>query len=175
VGARGGPRARPARPAPHEFVGRASRSHRSLPSRSTIQVGPLAQLVEQGTFNPKVAGSNPARPTPKLLALKPMVAGRVWYRPGQDSEPVRMLADCGAEYTRAVARVVVPLPGGHAWSGPFVYARAPREAGEQWRHRRCGAGVSPARPRRLPRQGGRSGCVLAPRTCGASLLRCQGA
>ena len=25
--------------------------------------GPLAQLVEQGTFNPKVAGSNPARPT----------------------------------------------------------------------------------------------------------------
>ena len=25
--------------------------------------GPLAQLVEQGTFNPKVAGSSPARPT----------------------------------------------------------------------------------------------------------------
>ena len=25
-------------------------------------VGPLAQLVEQGTFNPKVAGSIPARP-----------------------------------------------------------------------------------------------------------------
>ena len=25
--------------------------------------GPLAQLVEQGTFNPKVAGSNPSRPT----------------------------------------------------------------------------------------------------------------
>ena len=25
--------------------------------------GPLAQLVEQGTFNPKVAGSIPARPT----------------------------------------------------------------------------------------------------------------
>src|SRR5438132_12889830 len=27
--------------------------------------GPLAQLVEQGTLNPKVAGSIPARPTPK--------------------------------------------------------------------------------------------------------------
>jgi hypothetical protein len=24
--------------------------------------GPVAQLAEQGTFNPKVAGSNPARP-----------------------------------------------------------------------------------------------------------------
>ena len=29
--------------------------------------GPLAQLVEQGTFNPKVAGSSPARPTRKGL------------------------------------------------------------------------------------------------------------
>jgi hypothetical protein len=27
------------------------------------QVGTLAQLVEQRTFNPLVAGSNPARPT----------------------------------------------------------------------------------------------------------------
>lgn len=25
--------------------------------------GPLAQLVEQGTFNPKAAGSTPSRPT----------------------------------------------------------------------------------------------------------------
>ena len=33
----------------------------------TQPVGPLAQLVEQGTFNPKVAGSNPARPTRKSL------------------------------------------------------------------------------------------------------------
>ena len=32
----------------------------------TGRKGPLAQLVEQGTFNPKVAGSNPARP--------------IWYR-----------------------------------------------------------------------------------------------
>ena len=28
----------------------------------TLDPGPLAQLVEQGTFNPKVAGSIPARP-----------------------------------------------------------------------------------------------------------------
>jgi hypothetical protein len=27
------------------------------------KAGPVAQLVEQGTFNPKVAGSKPARPT----------------------------------------------------------------------------------------------------------------
>jgi hypothetical protein len=27
--------------------------------------GPVAQLVEQGTFNPKVAGSKPARPIAK--------------------------------------------------------------------------------------------------------------
>src|SRR6266566_1465095 len=30
--------------------------------------GPVAQLVEQGTFNPKVAGSIPARPTEKRPA-----------------------------------------------------------------------------------------------------------
>src|SRR5437879_4547148 len=35
-------------------------------SRRTPQ-GPVAQLVEQGTFNPKVAGSRPARPTLKVL------------------------------------------------------------------------------------------------------------
>jgi hypothetical protein len=27
-----------------------------------LGAGPVAQLVEQGTFNPKVAGSIPARP-----------------------------------------------------------------------------------------------------------------
>src|ERR1044072_2736783 len=31
-------------------------------------LGPLAQLVEQGTLNPKVAGSIPARPTLKAAA-----------------------------------------------------------------------------------------------------------
>src|SRR4051794_26972209 len=32
------------------------------PESVTPQRGPVAQLVEQGTFNPKVAGSSPARP-----------------------------------------------------------------------------------------------------------------
>src|SRR5665811_2628457 len=31
--------------------------------------GPLAQLVEQGTFNPKVTGSIPVRPTTRLPCL----------------------------------------------------------------------------------------------------------
>ena len=35
----------------------------ALRSRLTCPCGPVAQLVEQGTFNPKVAGSKPARPT----------------------------------------------------------------------------------------------------------------
>ncbi len=41
---------------------------------STPRLGPLAQLVEQGTLNPKVEGSNPSRPmtTP---AAKPVPHG----------------------------------------------------------------------------------------------------
>ena len=35
----------------------------SVPYTRVTHTGPLAQLVEQGTFNPKVAGSIPARPT----------------------------------------------------------------------------------------------------------------
>jgi hypothetical protein len=37
----------------------------TLSSRVSEAPGPVAQLVEQGTFNPKVAGSIPARPTRK--------------------------------------------------------------------------------------------------------------
>ena len=32
---------------------------------SLVHAGSLAQLVEQGTFNPKVEGSTPSRPTRK--------------------------------------------------------------------------------------------------------------
>ena len=32
-------------------------------SHDAVHIGTLAQLVEQRTFNPLVAGSNPARPT----------------------------------------------------------------------------------------------------------------
>jgi hypothetical protein len=38
--------------------------------------GPVAQLVEQGTFNPKVAGSNPARPMGKTLLIGSFRSGR---------------------------------------------------------------------------------------------------
>src|SRR5436190_18034461 len=39
-----------------------------IPS-GALTAGPVAQLVEQGTFNPKVAGSIPARPTSRYLLL----------------------------------------------------------------------------------------------------------
>jgi hypothetical protein len=49
----------------------ASRQHRRFSTP-----GPVAQLVEQGTFNPKVAGSSPARPINKSL-LKPINVARL--------------------------------------------------------------------------------------------------
>jgi hypothetical protein len=36
--------------------------------------GPLAQLVEQGTLNPKVEGSNPSRPTSEPPAKRQLPA-----------------------------------------------------------------------------------------------------
>ena len=58
-----------------------SRKRRRLDARVRPR-GPLAQLVEQGTLNPKVAGSNPARPTslprpdvsPRQNILAPLAA-----------------------------------------------------------------------------------------------------
>src|SRR5436305_13753479 len=38
--------------------------------------GPLAQLVEQGTFNPRGAGSIPARPIGETAHVKPIVVAR---------------------------------------------------------------------------------------------------
>jgi hypothetical protein len=40
--------------------------------------GPVAQLVEQGTFNPKVAGSRPARPIRNCLEMGEIVDVRVF-------------------------------------------------------------------------------------------------
>ncbi len=68
----------PAEPAQqgHTRVGahHAILANRRLPweeyeSLATLAEGPLAQLVEQGTFNPKVAGSSPARPMAKALLV----------------------------------------------------------------------------------------------------------
>src|SRR5207253_3176014 len=39
----------------------------TMAGRCVRLLGPLAQLVEQGTLNPKVAGSIPARPTQNAL------------------------------------------------------------------------------------------------------------
>jgi hypothetical protein len=45
-----------------------------------LRSGPVAQLVEQGTFNPKVAGSIPARPTSKSLQNRHSAARRETLR-----------------------------------------------------------------------------------------------
>ena len=65
------PPCRPDRTEPRgaRVVERSSALHRApavrLRDRATLgRRGPLAQLVEQGTLNPKVEGSNPSRPTP---------------------------------------------------------------------------------------------------------------
>src|SRR5690242_17923465 len=50
------------------------------PHRLQSRAGPLAQLVEQGTFNPKVAGSRPARPIGIQVRLSHIVDGTVPQR-----------------------------------------------------------------------------------------------
>src|SRR5689334_24893704 len=57
---------------------------RTLPSR-----GPVAQLVEQGTFNPKVAGSRPARPIRNCLEMGEILDVRVFNDVGMDSRSLR--------------------------------------------------------------------------------------
>src|SRR5207302_9856111 len=64
------PPARPARVRPRhgpldaaQPAGPGSRPGVSAPRLDWKPRGPLAQLVEQGTLNPKVEGSNPSRPT----------------------------------------------------------------------------------------------------------------
>src|SRR3954464_7396821 len=57
-------------------------------------LGPLAQLVEQGTLNPKVAGSIPARPT--SVALRPMNPDVAIVGAGYVGMPLaRVFADAG--------------------------------------------------------------------------------
>src|SRR5207237_10256133 len=45
---------------------------------TTHRLGPLAQLVEQGTLNPKVEGSNPSRPTSKAPPKRASSGRLVW-------------------------------------------------------------------------------------------------
>src|SRR5215471_20915018 len=59
-----------------------------------LPFGPLAQLVEQRTFNPLVAGSNPARPTNPIGGLpKRLTRGRARMAPVKSKiELVRVAA-----------------------------------------------------------------------------------
>ena len=58
---------RPTRRSEPTTDGKARRSPRAtVPPRKP---GPLAQLVEQGTLNPKVEGSNPSRPISQIASI----------------------------------------------------------------------------------------------------------
>jgi hypothetical protein len=63
--------------------GRTSRYPKPVHRRSGRVRGPLAQLAEQRTFNPRVVGSSPTGPTMTAL-LEP------WPRQGQASRSVRV-------------------------------------------------------------------------------------
>src|SRR5437868_7148194 len=53
-------------------------------ARLRAPCGPLAQLVEQGTLNPKVEGSNPSRPISNLGVVR----GKPWAaaKPGEERQ-----------------------------------------------------------------------------------------
>ena len=75
--------------------GVASTSLPRTPSSSTFSlVGPLAHRVEQGTFNPKVPGSSPGRPT--VFPRDRWTDGPKWplprTTPGQRADPRCLLA-----------------------------------------------------------------------------------
>src|SRR6478609_9378954 len=74
------------------------RSVRRCPVRLPVP-GPLAQLVEQGTLNPKVVGSIPTRP------IHSIVAGT--------ADPVLLSADAHDVDLNVVVRLAAPqhLPG----------------------------------------------------------------
>src|SRR5882757_8653837 len=66
-------RRNPTAPVPHHRTTQPVRRHRT--ARYAHHDGPLAQLVEQGTFNPWVQGSSPWRPTDLVvLRTTPFVA-----------------------------------------------------------------------------------------------------
>src|SRR3989338_1832365 len=58
-------------------------THHTLHKRSLApMIGPLAQLVEQGTLNPKVDGSKPSRPTFSISGLLLGASGETGKRAG---------------------------------------------------------------------------------------------
>ena len=67
---------------------RRARSSRPRPDGgyTSDPLGPLAQLVEQGTLNPKVEGSNPSRPIAKTLLTRGFFSLRGMARRGGGNE-----------------------------------------------------------------------------------------
>src|SRR5207247_9053416 len=71
-----------------------------------LRQGPLAQLVEQGTLNPKVAGSIPARPMTKAL-----LAMGLSHRPGSAALEWATEGATGGRALRRVASVIFSPSG----------------------------------------------------------------
>jgi hypothetical protein len=84
--------------------------------------GPLAQLVEQGTLNPKVEGSNPSRPTMESPAnrgfpLSLRTFGRVATQEATQPKPmlVRLFEAVAAvtDLDEGLTRLELEFDGGH--------------------------------------------------------------
>src|SRR5918911_3328393 len=67
-------------------------------------LGPLAQLVEQGTLNPKVAGSIPARPIAKRSSGREAAGPgeRVWGN--REVSPAHLQSDKATRFASPEAR-----------------------------------------------------------------------
>ena len=141
--------------------------------------GPLAQLVEQGTLNPKVAGSIPARPTRDRHALpqhaspsangqrdalasgnsNPTSSGSWWTRSARASGefPARAEDAAGARKSQAGALQPAGEPALCVGKGSYRSSR--------WRTRCAGTASTPiarfARPKPRARTGSSLGLALA--------------
>src|ERR671937_66360 len=96
---------------------------------TTQPLGPLAQLVEQGTLNPKVEGSNPSRPIPTLLQIRPFARERslkALLRPTTRVYPRQSVREGsnGCEYMRpgrvSCRRTLIPRSRVRTWPGPIL-------------------------------------------------------
>lgn len=61
--------------------------------RNQRRVGPVAQLVEQLTFNQRVTGSNPVRLTTSSTAPSTYVLGAVWFLSTETYRVLQTTAD----------------------------------------------------------------------------------
>src|SRR5919204_5743096 len=92
----------PARGLPKHRAGASAVSFRTHEPSLYSTKGPVAQLVEQGTFNPKAAGSNPARPIAKLLQIDGF-AGELIARCCPDANLCELTLASSCESTRTNA------------------------------------------------------------------------